>query len=156
MTNPIDPLKLDPKFESAVQKMLFSQTALQLVRDGAISTKGKTDEEIEKEVLSFLKKNLQKQRVVWSVRITHEEVLLREARRHSRSRDAEFAALFFATYFEHKLNWLVAQICEKKRIDDSTITLVLREASLRAKCTWLLRLLGHDPIKTEIAKRLTI
>lgn len=62
------------------------------------------------------------------------------------------SALYFATYFEHRLNWLIVQICEAKRIDEPTIKQLLREANIRAKCTWVMVLLGHEPLAKEKLK----
>lgn len=130
--------------------MLASQITLQLVRDGIIIPDGKTDAQLKTEVASFIRTGLANKTIRLRPGIDHTQSLLAEARRSFRQEKFEFAALYFATFFEHKLNWLITQICHQKHIDELMVKQLLREASVRAKCTWILALLGHKPIRSDI------
>jgi hypothetical protein len=153
MQNKLDLGKLtkqEGEFLLKTGKMLASQIALQLVRDGAIVPDGKTDQQLKGEVSSYILSGLKKKTIQIKFGIDHTRDLLAEARRFFREKKLELAALYFATFFEHKLNWLITEICRKNQIDDLMIAQLLREASVRAKCTWILALLGQKPLKPNI------
>ena len=131
-------------------ELLASQIALQLIRDRAIVPDGKTDEQLKDEVALFISSGLAKKTIQIKIGIDHTKHLLTEARRFFRQGEFELAAFYFATFFEHKLNWLIAEICRKNQVDESMIGQLLREANIRAKCTWVLALLGHKPLQPNI------
>jgi hypothetical protein len=134
---------------------LISQITLQLIRDGVIVPDGKTDEQIKTEVASFIKSEIAQKRFDISVGIDHTKQLLAEARKLLRQNKLEPAALYFATFFEHKLNWLIVQICHKKELEDATIKQVLRDAHVRAKCTWIMALLDHEPFSPRVVNTIS-
>jgi hypothetical protein len=138
-------------FMKRLGKLLLPQIALQLLRDGEISIKEKTAAQIEAEVVSHVRSALAEQRIHFALGIDHATELLPEARRFLRQDKLELSALYFATYFEHRLNWLIVQVCETKGIDEPTIK-QLREANIRAKCTWVMVLLGHEPLPKDKMK----
>jgi hypothetical protein len=147
--------KRQKKFLSKTGKSLDSQIALQLVRDGAIIPDGKTDEQLVKEVSSFIRTGFAQKTIRFEFGIDYTRQLLTDARRLFRQGKLELSALYFATFFEHKLNWLITEICRKNQIDDLMIAQLLREASVRAKCTWILALLGHKPVQSNLLNAIT-
>lgn len=130
-----------------VGKIVVPQIALQLLRDERISIRGKTEDQVETELIALLKSELS--RINFAATVDHAASLLPEARKFLREGKTELSALYFATYFEHRLNWLIVQICQSKQIDERTIRQLLRETSIRAKCTWVMVLLGHQPFSKE-------
>ncbi|MBB4396969.1 hypothetical protein [Bradyrhizobium sp. ERR14] len=133
-----------------VGKIVFPQAALKLLRDGLISIEGRTDEQIVDDVLSYLRSNLKN--TTFGLVTDHATSILPEARKFFRQGELELSALYFATYYEHRLNWIIVQICETKRIDPRIIKQLLREASMRAKCTWVMALLELSPFPKEKLK----
>ncbi|UGA44488.1 hypothetical protein HU230_0000160 [Bradyrhizobium quebecense] len=130
-------------------EVLVPQIALRLLRDGDVSTEGKTNDQIRADVTLFLREAIKKKTLNVSIAIDHAIELLPEARRLLRNGKNELSAVYFATYFEHSLNWLIFQICESKKINAATIKQVLRDTNMRAKCTWVMTLLGHKPFSKE-------
>src|SRR5690242_10059748 len=89
-----------------VGRLVFPQAALRLLRDGQISIKGRTDDEIADDVISRLK-SLLKAKMTFGLVTDHAISILPEARKFLRQGDLELSALYFATYFEHRLNWII-------------------------------------------------
>lgn len=137
-----------------VGEVVVPQIALRLLRDGEIQVQGKPRDQIVSEVASYLRSALSERQMTFAIGTDHAVRLLPEARRFLRLQEYELSALYFATYFEHRMNWLLVQICEAKRIDTATIKQLLREASMRAKCTWVMVLLGYGAIPREKLKSL--
>jgi hypothetical protein len=145
-----DTAKEDKELLRELGEVVVPQIALQLLRDGEISIHGKTEDQVVGEVVSYLRLALSEQKINFGIGIDHAVELLPEARKFLRLQKYELSALYFATYFEHRLNWLIVQICETKQIDAATIKQVLREASMRAKCTWIMVFLGYKPLSKEM------
>lgn len=135
-----------------IGKHLIPQIALQLVRDEVISVEGKTNDEIATEVISHLKAMISKKSANFVIGVDHTTDLLRQARKFLRQKQAEQSALYYATFFEHRINWLIVQICNSKRIEDKAIKQILRDTNMKAKCTWVLSLLGHKPLSDKNLK----
>ena len=131
-------------------KMLVSQISLQLIRDQMLDPHGKTDEQLKSEVASFIRAGFANKTIEFKFGIDHTKGLLAEARQFLRQEQLELSALFFATFFEHRLNWLITQVCRQKQVDDLMIAQLLREANVRSKCTWILALLGQKPIRPDV------
>lgn len=132
----------------AIGKIVVPQAALQLLRDGQISIEGKTEDQVFAEVAAHLRSQLES-KTPFGLVTDHATDILPEARRFLRQQQYELSALYFATYFEHRLNWIVVQICQKKRIDAPMVKQLLRDASMRAKCTWVMAVLGQTPFPKE-------
>jgi hypothetical protein len=132
-----------------ISRIVIPQIALQLLRDGEVSAEGKTSDQLKIDVASFLRDAIAKEKLHISLAIDHASELLPEARRLLRAGKNELSAVYFATYFEHRLDWLIVQICDSKKINGATVKQVLRDTSMRAKCTWVMTLLGHKPFSKE-------
>jgi hypothetical protein len=142
----------NPELVERLSKTVVPQVALQLLRDGDVSAEGKSSDQIKNDVASFLKEAIAKKKFRFSIGIDHASELLPEARRLLRAGKNELSAVYFATYFEHRFNWLIVQICDSKKIGGTIIKQVLRDTNLRAKCTWVMTLLGHKPFSKDKLK----
>jgi hypothetical protein len=142
----------DRKFFLKVGEVIFTQASLQLLRDRHITGEGKTDEELKEELLAQVREQFRPGKSSFTLTIDYADRLLSDARKFSRQQELELSALYFATYFEHRLNWLIAQLCERNRIQDSTTRQILRDTNIRAKCSWLIELLGEKSIRPNITK----
>lgn len=78
--------------------------------------------------------------------IDHTESLLSKAREAHKAGDLSIAVLMYATYVEHTLNLFLMKLAEARDIPSAQYAMMIREASLRAKSTWLLPLLGSRPL----------
>jgi len=72
----------------------------------------------------------------------------------------DFAIIFYAMYFEHTINSIIATILRTRKISNKSISEVIRNAHSEAKFTWLLELLGlpkfnekHKKIISEISSQ---
>lgn len=145
--------KLSPQREKGLRKLgtlLCKETFRQWVENGWIDLEGKSDEEAYVEVIKRMRR-LTKNRPIMAVTI-HHEPLLRKARIAKAEGEQELACLLYATWFEHWVNHSVHRILLRKRIDEDSINLILRDTSLRAKILALLPILGFPALKSEHCK----
>lgn len=90
----------------------------------------------------------------FDVVIDHTPVLLSQARKARSEGNNELAVLMYATWVEHSLNGVLQKFAAERRMLQSHFTAMLREASLRAKATWLLPLLGARPLTAVTVARI--
>lgn len=139
-----------------VGRSLVPQIALRLLRDGEIDPTGKTDKEIRDEIADIILSEINRKDIKLTIGIDHTDMLLATARSSLRENKLDISALYYATYFEHRINWLISEICQKKKIGNTTIRQVLKEGNIRTKCTWVLELLGFPPVKKDILRSITL
>src|SRR5581483_7254858 len=130
MPKKIDPSKISKNFEKRVGRLAATDIVLELIRDGIITTKGKSQGEIAGEVATLLRSALQKG-LKLILHVDHSGELLAQARQFFRDGELELSALFYSTYFEHRLNWLIAQFCYQKKIADSEFKQLIRDANIK-------------------------
>jgi|HubBroStandDraft_4_1064222.scaffolds.fasta_scaffold20645_3 hypothetical protein len=80
--------------------------------------------------------------------------LTKEARRCEDQDLHEIAILLYATACEHWLNDVISALCKRRNLNREDAAQVIRDASVRAKCTWLLKLLRAPAIKDDHFKKL--
>ncbi len=90
----------------------------------------------------------------FDVVIDHTPKLLQQARTARLENSYEFAVLMYATWVEHSLNLVLQELALARGISGRYQQLMLREASLRAKTTWLLPLLGAKPMSPQTVARI--
>lgn len=73
--------------------------------------------------------------------IDHRESLLEEAKKKRLEEKFDFSRIFYATFFEHQINDLIAYYCESKGLNKKTQIEIIRSINLKSKFTWLLELL---------------
>lgn len=87
----------------------------------------------------------------WMATPSHEESLLAEARQYVVEDRPELAFMMFATWIEHRLNWLLMDAARRRGLTLRQASQVVRDANMPQKTgtTWLL-LFGHPfDAKTE-------
>jgi hypothetical protein len=67
-------------------------------------------------------------------------ILLNDAKRYRKMRNYSNAVIFYATFFEHSINEIIYNKCNKDNITDDSINKMLR-LNLYDKFTWLLEIL---------------
>ena len=117
---------------------LVMDLATSFVKDGYLSTTGKTKEQFVAEFMEFAKNT----EII--LRTDYTESLLRQARSYRRERSRELACLFYATWIEHTLNGFISSLARRMDFADNEITDIIRETSYKAKMSWMLRLFGRD------------
>ena len=81
-----------------------------------------------------------------AVVIDHTVSLAAEARRHIQGGRFGMAQLLYATYIEHRLNDIISNLGQWRKMKSNDITNMLRNTSLESKATWVLLALGVKPI----------
>jgi hypothetical protein len=127
------------------------------VLDGKINPRGKSEEDLQKEVLSLLKKAAKGDpQGQFFFATDHTSEILQQVRNFVRSGKLENSCLFYAMWFEHWLNSLIVTIGRRKKFKEDEITQIIRETQFKGKTTWLLRLLGLNPINKSHLKRMQL
>jgi hypothetical protein len=137
----------DRKFLNDIGRRMIIQIALNAVGAKELDVANKTDEELQSEINQYFKKLLEAKRIKFGIRVDHTPDLLKEARARNLKNDFNMAAVLYATYFEHQVNLLLVQLCERKGIAEGVLKTIVRASNLEAKCTWILQLLGIQPLK---------
>lgn len=95
-----------------------------------------TDKEFTKKFLHIFKNE------PWAIVIDHRDDIAQQADSFLASGQHNYAALFYAMFFEHSLNNIISEQCIKRKIDEKTAIEVIRCTDIHAKLTWLPKLLG--------------
>lgn len=121
------------------------------IRTGAVDPRGKSEPELNIELLRYTLDHLDAMKAAGDISwvIVHTKELLREARRFRRKQENGFAVLFYATWCEHWLNSLIQTGCDQKALSTGCVEQIIRDASFRAKATWVIQLLGFPPIPSD-------
>lgn len=148
-TNPESVLD-DPVFGPFAMHILKSVLEA-LISNGEIVAGGKSTSELLFEAANYIldePKFFDK----WTATPSFEEPLLAEAERYLREDRPEFALMMFATWIEHRLNWLLMDAARRNGLTLRQAAKVVRDANMPQKTgtTWLL-LLG-SPFDAETEK----
>lgn len=120
----------DGKSYSEIERLVYHQINFVTAQHVEIS---KTDENFKPTVIDY------------------SEDLLSLAQKYKKRESTGLSALFFSTYFEHKINDIVFKLLRNRNKESSTLTRVLR-FSIEDKCTWILDLINVDRIAEEHLK----
>lgn len=90
----------------------------------------------------------------FDVVIDHTPKLLSLGRQFRRHGNLGFSVLMYATWVEHTLNLILQYLAEKASVEEKYVRSMIREASPRAKATWLLGLLGGRPLPPKALDRM--
>lgn len=91
----------------------------------------------------------------YKIVIDHKEDLIETARGFFNKKDYSKSKLFYATYFEHEINDLIIELCEKKKIEKKVINDIIKSVNIIGKFTWLLLILGASKV-SEIHKNIIL
>ena len=133
-----------------MMKEVAQRFAESLIRDGEIDPRGKTDKEIHREISQFLSTH----KLEFLAAIDYTGDILKQARNFARSKQYLFSCIFYAMWFEHWLNRVIAMQAKRKKLTQEEILQIIRETQFRAKTTWLLRILNLKPINNSHLKRM--
>lgn len=126
-----------PKLSKKLSTEVFNSIVHSLFRDGTLTLADFEDEEkFKKKLLAINAK------ADYKIIIDHSESLISTARQFNKTGKIENAKLFYATYFEHELNGIIVELCQKKSIDKKTINDIIKSVNLIGKLTWLPLVLG--------------
>ncbi len=142
------------KMEAEIVDAFINSTVENLILQNPKLIK-KPIEEIRQLALKELKKAVTDKNVKFVVTIDHTETLLKEARINKRRGDVELSAFWYATYFEHKINFLIHLAAKRLSLTKSTSQALLRKPKLEDKCTWILEILKIRQINKNHIKAIT-
>lgn len=126
-----------PNISDKLSRSVFNSIVHSLFRDGTLTLADFEDKEkFKKKLLSINAK------ANYKIIIDHSESLISTARQFNKTGKIENAKLFYATYFEHELNGIIIELCQKKSIDKKTINDIIKSVNLIGKLTWLPLVLG--------------
>ncbi|MGD0038702.1 MAG: hypothetical protein ABSC53_15560 [Bacteroidota bacterium] len=117
------------------------------IRDGKIDPRGKTNEQLKEQIVDFLKIIRSKKRRIIVFQSDFRPSLLKEARRYREANDNELSCTLYAIWIEHWINHIIVTIGQRNKINIDDLQQIIRELNIRAKLTWLLKLLGVPSIK---------
>lgn len=113
-----------------------------------IDPRGKNEQEINKEIMTYLKYILNND-IKLEYYTDHRKSILEESRRFQSLEKYEFSCVFYAIWFEHWINNIVAIFGVKKGLSSNEIIQIIRESSVRSKYSWVPKLLGVPNISTK-------
>jgi hypothetical protein len=140
------------------RKTLINRCFEDAVRTGQIDLQGKDVNEVGDSFESFYDSLRSDTTTEFVLVVDHLERLEEEARLMAEGGKLDLASLLYATWFEHWTNSLLRAVAERERVPEPDIISMLREASLRAKTSWLLRIFGLprlNPDHRNIALKLS-
>jgi hypothetical protein len=130
----------------------YKSLVASLANWGLIDLNGKTAAQIRAEVEWFL------WRVVYipgfDPIVDHRSELLHLARRYRLDSKYDYSVLMYSTWIEHTLNLILHTSARRKGISIAHAQAMLREASLRAKSTWLMTALTGGSLSNQLIARI--
>jgi uncharacterized protein YutE (UPF0331/DUF86 family) len=125
---------------------MMARLAQGFIREGVIDPTGKNDEQLYEEFREAVDKYI---RDDFPYIIDHRSDVLQNARTFKSLKKNDLAILFYALWFEHQLNSITVSLAGRRHVNEKEIESLVRETSYRAKCSWLLRLLGVKPLNAS-------
>jgi len=140
------------RYKRRIEKGIVVNIVKSFIDAGAVDPTGKSKTEILKEIRDILAHPyFDEDRAV----VDHTEDILSRARTVRMVGEEYIACLFYALWFEHKLNEFVTSLARKAALPEKDIEMLLRETSYRAKASWVLRVFGVKPIDEGHANTIT-
>jgi hypothetical protein len=130
---------------------LASCIADQFIADGDIRPKGKSTRQVALQALKLMRKRLDEGRVPSLFPRFDLDILDAAKKFRSKGKYRE-ACLFYATWFEHRVNFIVTR--QRFALTDAESQQMVREVSLIGKLAWLLPALGFKRVAAAHLKTL--
>jgi hypothetical protein len=133
-----------------MEEIFFPGMLESLIKDGVIDPVGKDEIQLRNELMIVMRDNLaQGEELQFKIRISHEETLLREARRYVEAGKLHLAVVMFATWLEHRLNNMLVWGAKKRGLTEHEVLQLLKKASIDEKTglTWKLVLNEDFPMQ---------
>ena len=118
---------------------LMASLADQFIADGVINSKGKTKRVLALETMRIARKHVDEGREFW-VMPGYDIDILATAKQFFRKGRYRESCLFYATWFEHRVNFIITR--QRFALTEDEKLQMVREVSLLGKLTWLLPALG--------------
>ena len=128
-----------------LSKEVLECIAEQCIADGRVRVKRASKRNIREQIIEAVKDMLKRRSL--RIIIDHSPSILNQDNKFAQSREYKNACLFFAMWFEHWFNGLIANIAERGLLTHNEVKVLIREMSLRAKCTVLPPLIRMPRIK---------
>jgi hypothetical protein len=136
-------MKIPKRLGNALIKSIVPLLIKKMFDDGIIS---ETDLHNKDIVNDKVRKYINENKIDYKFTVDHRSEILDRAEKEAAKGGYQFAITFYATYFEHTLNSIIALKCESKKYEIDIQEQLIRRLSLEDKCTWILRLLELKPI----------
>ena len=120
----------------------------ELYLDGKLTEKDLQSPEKISEILSEF--DFEKASITISV--DHRNSLLGRAKIFMNEGKTDLAFVFFGTFFEHSINFLIAEVLSKKNISIKTKNEIIRSLNIRSKFSWFLEVLGFPKFNQKHLK----
>jgi len=80
--------------------------------------------------------------------------LLDRARKENEAGLPELSCVLYAAWIEHKINDLIITLTYRQGLEKTEAIQIIRKTAIEDRCSWVLRLLGVQPIKSEYIKKM--
>lgn len=124
---------------------ISDELSINLIRDGIIKTKGKTDEQIRIEIKDYLLKNIHATSN-FDLSIDFTKGLLSNARYFLKTSDYHSSIVFYALWIEHWTNHIILIALKRMNINSVHFREIIRSTKSKDKYTWLWQLLQLKPL----------
>lgn len=114
--------------------------------------KGKSIAEIEQMINLDIKKFVNDPNLEFQLITDYTSNLIRMARSHLKDGQEELSAVFYATYFEHKINYIIHMLAKKRKLSESVINKIYKKFDLEDKSAWVLEIMGIKSIPANHQK----
>lgn len=139
---------IPPKDLIKIQAMIILSVFRSLVASGELDPTGKTDHELMKEFIQKLKEWARNLKDGNALLINeHRESLLSHARKFVKNDELDIALFFYATWFEHWINAMMADKAPKFGLNEESLRLALLHNNLEAKFSCFPAFLKMPPIR---------
>ncbi len=132
-------------------KEIIDELSKNLIRDGIIKTKGKTDEQIRLEIKNYLWKDTTTI-LDFELSLDFTKGLLFNAKYFLNNSDYHSAIVFYALWLEHWFNNIILISLKRKNINLTYYQDIIRSTNLKNKTTWLWQLLQLRPLNNSHLK----
>jgi hypothetical protein len=82
----------------------------------------------------------------------HRSSILKQAELFYQNKSYEYSRIFYAMFFEHSLNGILENECQRRKFDEKTRTDIIRSIDIHGKLTWLPLLLGHKKLNPKYVR----
>ncbi len=130
---------------------IIDELSKNLIRDGIIKTKDKTDEQIRLEIKDYLFKNINSISD-FELSIDFTKRLLTNARGFLETSDFHSALIFYALWIEHWFNHIILLSLKRNNITSTYYPEIIRSTKIKDKYTWLWQLLFLKPLNRKHLK----
>jgi hypothetical protein len=130
--------------EENLSEVLIESVIKSHFKDGTLTLSDFKDKEKFWNKILELNKNAE-----YQVVIDHTDNLITTARQFNETGAVNNAKIFYATYFEHELNKIINELCQRKSINKKETNNIIKSVNIIGKLTWLPLILGIPKISIK-------